>query len=308
MNTKNIKIEPWVNGIQNIHDSSRTPTSNIVNGTNIDIDIDGVVTPRKGYTFLLADTHSLFEHDNVVYGIHQDRVCIIDEYEARAISDPIVTHDVSWTVLNGDPVFTNSDMLYKVTGYTVTNMQDELDAYNGELAEEALLSGKPVEIECSAMPGGNHIAYWRGHLLVAKGRTLFVSKALHYGIYENDAGVYPFEGKIEFLVSLDNGVYISVRGIGVYFMHGKSPSTWERVLSSTEVAQEGAAIAISSSYFKLDGVQTGPVFAVWFTRFGFTIGVPSGDVIFPQVNSLDELPIGTGSLSYKNGRLTLLSQ
>lgn len=171
---------------------------------------------------------------------------------------------------------------------------------------DATIGGTPITFGCNDMPGGSHIAYWRGRLLIGRGHTLYVSKALHYNVYEEDAGVYPFEGKITFISSLDEGIYIGIQNVGVYFLTGKSPEAWERRLVSTDETQEGASVVAPTNRINLDGINAVKLVAIWFTQYGFVVGLPSGEVIYPQSELLSNLPLGNGSLYYNDGRLTVL--
>jgi hypothetical protein len=361
-----VRLEPWVKGIQNIHDASRTPPANLLEAVNVNIDLDCIITPRQGYTFKAAGAHSLFEHNVHTYAVYQGLICELFPDEVKVLASFTIDSKVKWCILNGEPVFTNNAILGKITngqavligidkpvvtdevkhdmksyaysyvnsdgeegplsavtstpistaplGYKLKEYSTATAVLDGQvvsgdelfLQNETSIGGSPITFGCDKMPGGSYPAYWRGRLLVARGRTLFVSKPLHYGVYEEDAGVYPFEGKITFIASLDSGVYVGVKDVGVYFLRGNTPASWERVLVSNDNAQEGAALVISSARLKADGLGAVQLVAVWFTQFGFIVGLQSGGVLYPQSDHLSKLPLGNGSLYYNDGRLTVL--
>jgi len=360
-------IAPFIGGIQNKFTPTRTPEGMLLEATNVNIGIDGAITPRPGYTFKASDTHSLFEHGANTYAIYQERVCQLFPDTVTILSPNFtVNRRVSWCIVNDEPVFVNNDLIGKITNNTAViigidkptitgnvekNKKAYAYAYINTLGEEGPLSavtserisgaplglslreystgtaiiegqtvssdelflenetsvgGSPLTFGCDKIPGGSYVEYWRGHLLVARGRTLFISKALHYGVYEEDSGVYPFEGTITFLASLESGIFVGVRNVGVYFLKGNTPAQWERILVSTDQAQEGAAVVAASTRIEVEGVSGVVLVAMWFTEFGFAVGLPSGGVVYPQVNNLKGLALGNGSMYYNDGRLTVL--
>lgn len=169
--------------------------------------------------------------------------------------------------------------------------------------------GRPLEsLNKARMPGGSFARYWRGRLLVARGRTLYYSDPLRYGVYDARTGFVQFEGRIEWIESLEGGVYVSVAGIGVVFLRGEAPEKWERKLASIVPAQPGAVGVVPTAQMKLDSPERPDWVAVWFTNKGFAVGLPSGNVIFPQAGLLSGLPLGTGNLHFEGDRLIVLSQ
>lgn len=158
------------------------------------------------------------------------------------------------------------------------------------------------------MPGGHYVRQWRGRLLVARGRTLYFSDPLYYGLYDASGGFVTFESKIDFIESVENGVFVALRNMGVHFLAGPSPDKWERRVAAVEPAQPGAVTLVPTALMALE-MQSKPEWvAVWFTHKGFAVGLPSGNVVYPQADLLSGLPLGTGSLHFEEDRLIVLSQ
>lgn len=158
------------------------------------------------------------------------------------------------------------------------------------------------------MPGGNYVRYWRGRLLVARGRTLYFSDPLRYGLYDRSSGFVKFEARIDFIEPMEKGIFVALRNVGVIFLAGESPEKWERVVADLEPAQPGASLVIPTSQMSLE-LQPKPEWvAVWFTPRGFALGLPSGVVFHPQADLLSGLPLGNGSLHFEGDRLIVLSQ
>jgi hypothetical protein len=170
--------------------------------------------------------------------------------------------------------------------------------------------GRPCESHLlSRMPGGHYVRYWRGRLLVARGRTLYFSMPLRYGMYDPSFGFVKFEGKIDFIESIENGVFVAVAGQGVYYLAGDEPAKWERKLIDVTPAQPGAVTLIPTVQLRALNLPSPAAWAaVWFTDKGFALGLSSGLVVYPQADRLSGLPLGTGTLQFKEGRLIVLSQ
>lgn len=179
----------------------------------------------------------------------------------------------------------------------------------GEAGAKAPL-GTPAETMNKArMPGGNFVRYWRGRLLVARGRTLYFSDPLRYGLYDQSRGFVTFEAKIDFIESIETGIFVALRNIGVVFLAGDSPEKWERRLADVVTAQPGASGLIPTALMDLKLQQKPEWVAVWMTNKGFALGLPSGNVMYPQADLLSGLPLGTGSLHFDGAdRLIVLSQ
>lgn len=170
------------------------------------------------------------------------------------------------------------------------------------------LGQAPTTVNKARMPGGDHATYWRGRLLVARGRFLYISEPMRYGLYDLQGGVVPFERKITFIESVENGFFVGVRNVGVYFLSGSTPADLTRRLATPDEAQYGSSLLIPAGRVALDTTQKPEWVAVWFSPRGFAIGLPSGDVVYPQAELLDNIPIGKGSLHFEDDRLIALSQ
>jgi hypothetical protein len=196
----------------------------------------------------------------------------------------------------------NGEVFYDVGSFTGTASMyriPDLPPY-GRACESHLLS---------RLPGGHYVRYWRGRLLVARGRSLYFSMPLRYGLYDPSFGFVKFEGKIDFIESIESGVFVAVAGQGVFYLAGDEPAKWERKLIDVTPAQPGAVTVIPTVQLRALNLPSPQAWAVvWFTDKGFALGLASGMVIFPQADRLSGLPLGTGTLQYRGDRLLVLSQ
>ncbi|MGB1650245.1 MAG: hypothetical protein ACPHEP_04405 [Acidimicrobiales bacterium] len=389
-----VSLGPWSNGLQNVYDPAMAPATTLVEADNVYIGNGlGVIEPRKGYAPLAVGVHSLFYHNKKAYGIYGEYVSELTEDGARTLSNFQVEGKVTWGILEGDPVLTNSSILAKITNGTATRIGVEtpvvsvssaqtatsatvavsfvnLDGEEGPLSPTfesgtvqapaenniaymrvyatqatevvtdgvtekvyggdvlylvaeiapgpALVSaqtyvgapiGRPADnMNRARMPGGSYVRYWRGRLLVARGRTLFFSDPLRYGMYDQSAGFVTFESRIDFIESVDTGVFVGLRNNGVAFLAGDTPDQWQRIKADIESAQPGTSMLIPTGQMSLDLTSKPEWVAVWFTQRGFALGLPSGTVIYPQAELLSGLPLGNGSIHFDDDRLIVLSQ
>lgn len=199
----------------------------------------------------------------------------------------------------------SGDVPYEVTeipvGTSTYNAVDDVsEAYKGRPGGESQFKAR--------MPGGAYARYWRGRLLVARGRTLFISDPLRYGLYDQGAGRVSFPALINFIEPVEGGVFVALKGMGVYFLAGASPAEWVLKVADIVEAQANSSLLVPTALMKLD-LQTRPEWvAVWLTDKGFAVGLPSGDILYPQADLLSGLPLGNGSLHFEGDRLIALSQ
>lgn len=213
---------------------------------------------------------------------------------------PLVSEE---STQSGSPKFVG-DTLYLVAEQSVGSALPSIPAVTVSSS-----IGRPADTMNKArMPGGDYARYWRGRLLVARGHVLYFSDPLRYGMYDRSAGFVRFEARIDFIEPVEGGVFVALRDNGVHFLRGETPEKWERIVADVISAQAGTSLLAPTAQMKLD-MQSKPEWvAVWLTHKGFAIGLPSGNITYPQADLLSGLPLGTGSLYLEGDRLIALSQ
>lgn len=382
-------------------DPTAVPKGALMEAINVLIGPEGSISPRKGFSSVSTGVHSLFHHGGRYFGVLNGFLVELFDNGARQLSNIPITGKVSWGVLNDEPVFTNNEILARITSTAVkrigvprpdipatggalksstvavsyVNDDDEegplsamfslspgvvvpaptesgnwrvriyttavntvsaanqTQSYAGELLyyvgerpvggdlgslivgsessappEDQTMGRLPETMNKERMPGGDYVRYWRGRLLVARGRTLFFSDPLRYGLYDRSSGFVKFEARIDFIEPMEKGIFVALRNNGVIFLAGESPEQWQRVTADFEPVQPGASVVISTANMNLE-LQPKPEWvAVWFTPKGFALGLPSGVVAHPQADLLSGLPLGNGSLHFDGDRLIVLTQ
>lgn len=257
---------------------------------NVDIDDDGWVTTRDTWELIDdARAHSLFEYNGETYAVVDG---VVSRLTATAIhSIGAALGPVSWSVLNGRPIYTDGRAIRIVTGSGTEGLPASENAQN---------MGEDLDLE--PLPGGNAIAYWNGRLVVAKRSELCFSEPMRYGVYDNVRGRMFFERPIEWLAALETGLYVGLDD-SVRFLRGTSPLEMEQDIMP---GKTGGGRVIPSTGLPNDITEGAPSVVVWFSDRGFAFGAESGKVVYPQQDNIRDLSVSRCKISFYNDRLTAI--
>lgn len=122
-------------------------------------------------------------------------------------------------------------------------------------------------------PPGQHIAAYRGRLLVAAGNALYWSQPLAYHHFRVQTDVQLFDDRIVSLGALDAGFFVSTVHRS-YFVSGADPSEWQPRLVDTRRVAEGQPLRLPA--YKLPQLQGRGEVLVWATEDGFVAGLADG--------------------------------
>lgn len=263
------------------------PATTLADAVNVNIRRDGTAYTRLSWEQVLSgNAHSFFRHRDRAFAVVNGTLNELDSSGMTSLMSGV--GEVSWDVLNDEPVFATSQSVYKVTGSGVGEVSgvepDEFD----------------MDDELVPLPGGQWLNYWNGRLIVARGASLLFSEPLRYGAHNPMTGYVRFPRRIEWVAPLEAGIYVGLRG-SVVFLQGSTPSQ----LTQTVVAQgsaSGMALTVTGEHFSQELAAT-PRVAVFFTPSGFTIGLPNGSVVYPQAETVRNLPLFRGKLVQGGGRI-----
>ena len=156
---------------------------------------------------------------------------------------------------------------------------------------------------CRRLTGGDYVSAWNGRLLVSRGRFLFWSQAMNYGLTDPRHNHASFPRRIAFLVGLDGGVFVGQRGAGVTWLNGAEPRAWSHTDTAAGVPQPGTAVKVTAELFDPQLQLPGGELALWLSEKGYAIGLPTGGVLQPQARRI-RLPVtAAGSLAVANRRI-----
>jgi hypothetical protein len=170
--------------------------------------------------------------------------------------------------------------------------------------------GTPAGAACTTrhfvrMIGGKYLRYWRGRILVARGRNLYMSEPMRYGLHDPRHSFVQFPSFVTFIQPVLGGIFVGQRD-GVVFLRGTMPAELEVVHTGAAVPVPGSSTEIAGEDMTGEFAQQGLKYAVWLGARGYTVGTPNGDVVEPQSKRL-AVPVGQrGVTVVHNRRLTTL--
>jgi hypothetical protein len=124
-------------------------------------------------------------------------------------------------------------------------------------------------------PPGQHIAAYRGYMLIASGSALYWSQPLAYHHFRIQTDVQLFPERIVLLAALDSGFFIAT-GSRTYWVSGDEPDQWQPRVVDTRPVAEGEPLRVSAN--KLPKLQAEGEVLVWATSDGFVAGLADGTV------------------------------
>ncbi len=136
------------------------------------------------------------------------------------------------------------------------------------------------------IPPGAIVRLWRGHLLVVRGRALYFSEPMRYGLFSPTTGFIQEASEIKLIAPVDGGVFVATSK-RTFFYQGSRPGEWSRAAISAAPAVPGTAAEIPMSLLSssLELGSTGRA-AIWLTASGYVVGLPDGQLIQPQADRM----------------------
>lgn len=133
----------------------------------------------------------------------------------------------------------------------------------------------------ATMPAGHALAHYRGSLLVARGKFLYLSEPYRYGLMNPGRSFIPFPAEITVVQPCEDGLYVCADK--TYWIPGDPLNTQPVV-----VLPYGALLgsATFDPYTKT---------AYWQGRQGVVVANPGGQVAVPQDGALLFNPAGSGA-------------
>lgn len=161
---------------------------------------------------------------------------------------------------------------------------------------------------CGPAPAGQLVAYYRGHMLVAQGDTLFISRPYGYELF-NLARYLQLDGRITLLAPMvdkelteqgnSSGLFIGTdRSIGV--LAGSDPDKFQYVPKTDYGAIFGAVDYVDGSLFA-DGRAGARQLPMFLTAQGLCVGMPDLVVNNLTRTKFNFLASGSGAALFMPG-------
>lgn len=227
---------------------------------NVDIDRENRASRRKGYASLVSGNyHSLWASPD-------ESICL-------AVKGGVLYRvNLDWTTTALRAGAGDAAMSYAYVNQTVYFTNGQVIGY--------VMGGAAAEFTEPAMHGkaktfpGHLIAYFNGHLLIARDNALFFTDALAFNRIDMRKGFKQLPSKIAAILPVDGGVYVSDQD-DTYFLAGAKPTAWTLRRVEDGIIP-GSGVVIDAKLHKPD--MQGKL-ALFTTAGGVCMGTSDGQVI-----------------------------
>ncbi len=251
-------------GINNVADATNLKLEELAEARNVDIDNEGRVSRRDGYTkkYTPSDkTHSMWSNDRMCLFVEGSTLMRLNtDYTATQLRVNVTTLPMEYVDVNEDVYYSNAS----VNGYI-----DSLGVNN-------LHSNPSVEYKEIPKPG-QHIEYYNGRIYIARNHTLWFTDVFAFSRVDARYNAIEFKDEITMLKAVDDGLYISIGDINdrssVIFLAGASPQDFVQRVVADYGAIEGTATKPNEAFIG-DGANGQVV--LWASRKGVCLGGNGG--------------------------------
>jgi len=309
--------------MQNLYSKYTMPAESLVSAKNVLIDATGAVTSTAAAPTIYsvvnqvrpsARYNSFYSYQGTTYGVSNGTVSVIrSDGTSSALENPdniVITGGVDWVVTASGLQFSTSTAVGQVVGNSVRLLAsfNTVPTTSSGISDggAATFGAQKADggVATSSDGGKGLTTYWRGRMIVGQpdDNRIAVSEPFDPETFDPHYGYFELTKPI-FVLNVDTGLYIGGAD-GVYFVTGDDVPSWEfsKVSDTSGIEGVPSGIVVPSAGIELPSPSN--LVAVWFTEFGFTLGLQSGSVIYPQGDRLQGLTALGGSMSYIDGRFT----
>lgn len=151
------------------------------------------------------------------------------------------------------------------------------------------------------MPGGHHLALWRGRLLVARGSVLRLSEALAYHVHHPLHGFVQMPQRVTFVAPVDAGLFVG-QVDHVAFLRGTDLQGLALERRAVAAPVPGSAVALPAEAAG-QIAEGGRATVAWLAGNGIVLGTPDGGIIEPHAKRLRGIAGARGTSVVFDGRL-----
>jgi hypothetical protein len=252
-------------GINNVANATNLDIRELQEANNVDIDNEGRITRRNGYTKKYAPSgksHSLWSNDRICLFVDGTSLMELHtDYSATVLRTNISTLPVEYADANEEVYYTNATVI----------------GYIDKLGVPQLFTDPGIEYKMAPQPG-QHIEFYNGRLYIARNHTLWFTDAYALGRVDMRKNAIEFKDEITMVKAVDDGLYVSIGDINdrssVIFLSGPSPEEMKYIEVAEYGAIEGTAVKPKSAFVG-DGTPGKTV--MWTSRKGICLGANGGN-------------------------------
>ncbi len=251
-------------GINNVADATNLKLEELAEAQNVDIDNEGRVSRRDGYTKKYTPsgkTHSMYSNDRMCLFVEDSSLMRLNtDYTSETLRTGVTTLPMEYVDVNENVYYSNAS----VNGYIDT------------LGVSNLHTDPAVEYKETPKPG-QHIEYYNGRIYIARNHTLWFTDVFAFSRVDMRYNAIEFKDEITMLKAVDDGLYISLGDINdrssVVFLSGATPEEFVQRVVADYGAIEGTATKPKEAFIG-DGVKGQVV--LWASRKGICLGGNGG--------------------------------
>ncbi len=283
----NTKVDPARLSVD--PETGQTPLAVAV---NVDVDISGRITRRKGYVKVYeGPAHSLFYAPEAALCLFVtgSSLCILTKaYTAIELRSDL-TPGLTMAYVEAGP------FIFYMNGKEKGKIVNQTD--NAWVAGDYV--GPETTKTFSDPPLGKILELYNGRIYIGSDNVIWYSEPFAYSWFDLARNWIEFSSPVTMIKAVDDGLYVSDSS-AVFFLGGPTPTEFSIKMVSKTPAIAGTAVVIDMSMVG-DGSRAGSKGALWLSPGGIHLGMQGG-----QVANLTEkrlvLPDGViGAGLYKDG-------
>lgn len=157
-----------------------------------------------------------------------------------------------------------------------------------------------------AMRPGSMVRAWRGLLLTVRGRILYRSQPLRYGLHSPRHDFVQFPTPITFIEAVEGGIFVGQRDT-VLFLDGPTPTDWNQRRTGGARPVPRSSRLVSNDLFDASLQLQGGDHAVWLAANGYVLGTPTGQLVEAQARRIRLPDAAAGWTAVHDRRLFTLT-
>jgi len=284
---KSVSLLRKTTGLNNISDpvtlqyNFDTGVGELSTAYNVDVEDAGEIKRRKGFatTARTENSHSMFCEGGDCLFVAGTALYKLNPDKTRTGLRSGITNGLrmNYVQVNDSIYYTNGIEI----GYILDNTAYVWYAKTYE--------GPTTFKRFSNPPVGSCLGYHNGRIYIGVGKAVWYSEPYAFGWFDMARSYFSFSSEVRTIRGVSNGLYVSDE-FNTYFLSGKSPDEFQRVVVDTNPIIKGTDYPIDLSRVGDSGQKS--VGAVWTSSVAICLGAENGSVtnltgnklVFPSSN------------------------
>ena len=294
-------------GIRNTVKRERMGPRDLVRAINVDLDDDGQLHRRRGFTKVAAGAFSsLFQsNSNVIYGVKDGDLGIVNpDYSFNILRSNVL--DTSGSLLDKLVYAQVGPQIYFTSAYS-SGIIDTNTSIVGDWGQDQDIWLSPVINPTATLPEirgkllgkpplATSLTLYKGRLYLGQGNLVWATELYLYNYVDKTKAFLPFEGEVFWVGAVSDGIYVGTDE-GVYYLNGDTfPLKRIKVMDSAAIP--GSLVVVPGELANppqvgLDADTPVSISLGFMTTTGFCVGSEQGKcvnftesrVFFPQARA-----------------------